>query len=30
VIDGFEKLGTEVGMGIAKTVKERGELKDKK
>ncbi|PKX97683.1 FMN-binding negative transcriptional regulator [Aspergillus novofumigatus IBT 16806] len=24
VVEGFEKLGTEVGMGIAKTVKERG------
>ena len=28
VITGFEKLGTEVGEGIARTVKERGALKD--
>ncbi|KFY72551.1 hypothetical protein V499_07299 [Pseudogymnoascus sp. VKM F-103] len=28
VINGFENLGTEVGEGIAKTVGERGQLKD--
>ena len=28
VIEGFERLGTEIGNGIATTVRERGELKD--
>lgn len=28
VINGFNSLGTDVGAGIARTVKERGELKD--
>lgn len=28
VVNGFEELGTDVGLGMAKTVKERGELKD--
>jgi predicted FMN-binding regulatory protein PaiB len=30
VIEGFQKLGTDVGKGIADMVKERGELKDNK
>ncbi|RAL17489.1 FMN-binding negative transcriptional regulator [Aspergillus homomorphus CBS 101889] len=29
VVKGFEALGTEVGRGVAKTVRERGEMKEK-